>query len=323
MKVIETKSQKKATEVVGPTRQDRGRRIVEHGGQVRRIDDIEYEVKSQTWPDRAYAVFHTERGWICSCPDHMEAGHQCKHIHAVDISIRMRRAVQTGTTIRQVDPTKCKHCSSPHIVKDCIRHFKKGDVQQYRCKDCSKRFTHNLGFEGKCATPEQISTAIELLFAGMSTRKVATTLKGMGVKVSHQTILNWATQYASIMERFADSILPHLGEQWRTDEVYVSVKGNPRYIFAMLDTETRYWIAKMVAEHKGNDDVAPMFKKAKDVAGKVPETLVSDAAANFHNAWREQYALATFWTRTPHTSTKLSLMGCTTTTRWSRSTATP
>ena len=26
------------------------------------------------------------------------------------------------------------------------------------------------------------------------------------------------------------------------------------------------------------------------VAGKVPETLVSDAAANFHNAWREQYA---------------------------------
>ena len=46
----------------------------------------------------------------------------------------------------------------------------------------------------------------------------------------------------------------------------------------------------MVAEHKGNDDVAPMFAKAKDVAGKVPETLVSDGAANFHHAWREQYA---------------------------------
>ena len=61
MKVIESKSQKKATEVVGSTRADRGRRI----------DDIEYEVASQTWPDHAYAVFHTERGWICSCPDHM------------------------------------------------------------------------------------------------------------------------------------------------------------------------------------------------------------------------------------------------------------
>ena len=124
-------------------------------------------------------------------------------------------------------------------------------MQQHKCKDCKKRFVHNLGFERKHATSEQVTTAVELLFAGMSNRKVATTLKGMGVKVTHQTIQNWATQYAEVMERFADSIQPRLGEQWRTDEVYVSVKGNPRYIFAMLDTETRYWIAKMVAEPKG------------------------------------------------------------------------
>ena len=50
----------------------------------------------------------------------------------------------------------------------------------------------------------------------------------------------------------------------------------------------------MVAEHKGNDDVAPMFAKAKEVAGKVPETLVSDGAANFHHAWRNQYAPRNF-----------------------------
>ena len=291
---VKTKSQKKAIKVVGPTRQDRGRRIIENGGQVRRIDEYRYEVKSQTWGDRVYEVIHTEHGWLCSCPDSIEAGHHCKHAHAVEMSIRMRDAVRDGITVAPVDPTKCKHCNSSNIVKDCIRRFKKGDVQQHRCKDCSRRFTHNLGFERKRATPKQVSTAVELLFAGMSTRKVSTTLKGMGVKVTHQTVLNWATQYADIMERFADKILPRLGEQWRTDEVFVSVKGNPRYIFAMLDTETRYWIAKMVAEHKGNDDVAPMFEKAKEVAGKVPETLVSDAASNFHHAWKEQYAPKNF-----------------------------
>ena len=282
-------SQNKAVKVVGPTRQDRGRRIYEYGGQITRIDDIEYEVKSQTWPDRAYAVFRTERGWICSCPDHLEAGHTCKHIHAVDLSIRMREAVERTVTIPAVRPGQCK-CGSTNTRKDGIRHFKKGDMQQYRCRECGKRFIQNLGFEKRWATPEQVSTAVELLFAGMSTRKVATTLKGMGVRVSHQTIMNWATAYSRIMEQFADAIMPRVGEQWRTDEVYVSVKGNPRYIFAMLDTETRYWIAKMVAEHKGNDDVAPMFAKARDVAGKVPETLVSDGASNFHHAWRQQYA---------------------------------
>lgn len=50
---------------------------------------------------------------------------------------------------------------------------------------------------------------------------------------------------------------------------------------------------KMVAEHKGNDDVAPMFK-AKQVVGKVPATLISDKAANFHHAWKQQYRAKNF-----------------------------
>ena len=52
----------------------------------------------------------------------------------------------------------------------------------------------------------------------------------------------------------------------------------------MLDGETRFWLAKMVSEHKGNDDVAPVFKAAKKLAKEVPETLISDKAANFHHA---------------------------------------
>ena len=215
----------RATKVVGPTRQDRGRRIAECEGQVRRIDDIEYEVKSQTWPDRADAVFHTERGWICSCPDHMEAGHQCKHIHAVEISLRMREVVQDTVTIRTIDVSRCKFCNHTNIIRCGIRHLKRGDMQQYQCKECGKRFTHNLGFEGKQATPEQVSTAVELVFAGMSTCKTAKALHGMGVKVTHMTVMRWATQYAGIMERYADTIMPHVGEQWRTDEVFVSVRG--------------------------------------------------------------------------------------------------
>ena len=289
----ESANSKRATKVVGPTRQDRGRRIAECEGQVRRIDHAMYEVRSQTWSGRTYEVLHTEHGWLCSCPDHMEAGHQCKHIHAVQISMRMREAVERTVTIPAVK-VKCKFCGGSNVIKDSIRHLKKGSYQQYKCKDCKKRFIYTPGFDKKQATPEHISTAVELVFAGMSTRKTARTLKGMGVETSHTTIMRWATEYARIMERFADSIMPHVGEQWRTDEVHVMVRGNPRYVFAMLDTETRYWIAGMVAEHKGTDDVRPMFAKAKEVAGKAPEMLVSDGATNFHQAWREQYRAKNF-----------------------------
>ena len=286
-------TQKKATKVIGPTRADRGRRIFEYGGQIRRIDDIEYEVLSQTFPDRAYAVFRTERGWICSCPDHLEAGHHCKHMYAVEISLRMREAAQKSTTIRQIDLTKCKFCDG-RIVKDGPRKLKRGKVQMYKCKECGRKFSNNLGFERKHATPEQITTAVDLLFSGLSSRKVAYHLSKHNLNVSYKTVQNWGAQYAGIMERLVDTIIPQVGEQWRTDEAYMSIRGNTRYLFAMLDAETRFWIAKMVAEHKGTDDVRPMFEKAKQIAGKVPETLVSDGAPNFHEAWQEQYAPKNF-----------------------------
>ena len=179
---------------------------------------------------------------------------------------------------------QCKYCDSPNIIKDSNRKFKKGPVQQYKYKDCGKRFTNNLGFERKWATPEQICTAVALVFSGLSSRKAATVIRGMGARSNHRTVLNWAEQYASIMEAYLDKIRPQVGEVWGTDELYLKIRGNQWYLFAMLDSDTRYWIARQVAAHTGTDDVRPMFKKAKKVAGKVPTTLISDKAANFHEA---------------------------------------
>lgn len=106
--------------------------------------------------------------------------------------------------------------------------------------------------------------------------------------------MRWAEQYGKIMESYTDKTQPQVGESWRTDEIYMNIRGNRRYLFAMLDSETRYWIAKQVAEHKGKDDVAPMFKQAKKVAGKIPTTFISDKAANFHHAWKQQYHAKNF-----------------------------
>ena len=274
----------------------RGAEIASKPNQITRIDDLTYTVRSQS-SNRIYELMSTEHGWICSCPDHMYRGVACKHIHAVEISRRMREAVQEEipkTVIKQVDLTKCKRCKSPNVVKDSIRRLKKGDTQQYKCKNCGFRFTHNLGFEGKRATPEQICTAVELVFSGPSSRKTATTIKSMGVRTCHRTVQNWAKEYSDIMEAFADKITPQVGEAWRTDELHLKIKGNKRYLFAMLDSETRFWIAKMVAEHKGVDGVQPMFRQAKRIAGKVPTTLKSDKAANFHRAWKDHYRAKNF-----------------------------
>ena len=276
------------------TRQQRGQLIANMKNQIYRIDDTHYKVNSQS-NNKQYDIISTEYGWTCSCPDHKYRHVCCKHIHAVEISKRMRDAVQKTVIIPQIDLGSCKFCSSENIVKNGTQQLKKGgSVQLYKCKDCGKKFRHNLGFERKQATPEQITMAVDLVFSGLSTRKTAFALKGMNIKVTHQTVLNWTTEYSRLMDKFMDKIQPQVGEQWRTDELYLKIKGNRKYLFAMLDSETRFWIAKMIATHKGNDDVAPMFKQAKKVAGKVPTTLISDKAANFHHAWKKQYKTKNF-----------------------------
>ncbi len=269
----------------------RGAQIAGKPNQITRIDDTTYTVRSQS-SSKVYEVIHTESGWVCSCPDSMYRGVVCKHAHAIEISKRMRAAVQeeVTTTIKVVDLTKCKFCDSTDIIKKGIKRGK----QQFGCRTCGRRFIQNLGFEKKQASPEHITQAVDLLFSGLSSRKVANTLKMVGITVVHTTIQRWGKQYAELMETFVDKIKPQVGEQWRTDELYLKIKGNRKYLFAMLDSETRFWIAKMVAEHKGNDDVAPMFKQAKKVTGKVPTTLISDKAANFHHAWKQQYKAKNF-----------------------------
>ena len=276
-------------------RRQRGQEIAQRGNQIDRLDDLHYTVRSQS-SERVYEIVSTEMGWTCACPDHVYRDVCCKHIHAVEVSRKMREAVQkeATTTIKEVDLGRCKFCDSANIVRKGIKKAKKGDIQMFGCKDCKKRFVQNLGFEKKHATQEQITIAVDLVFSGLSSRKTARSLGMTGVKINYKTVQRWAAEYAGLMDRYLNMITPQVGEQWRTGEIFLMIMGNRRYLFAMLDSDTRYWLAKMVAEHKGNDDVAPLFRKAKEVAGKVPERLISDGAANFGHAHRKQYAPKNF-----------------------------
>ena len=56
-----------------------------------------------------------------------------------------------------------------------------------------------------------------------------------------------------------------------------------------MDDETRFWIAQQVADNKNTSDIRPLFKDAKGIAGKRPNTLISDGARNFHDAFNNEF----------------------------------
>jgi len=273
--------------------------IAEKPNQIMRLDDRFYKVASQNGHGMYNVTKRLNGGWLCDCPDFTYRNVRCKHIWAVQISFAVRKQVE-ARVIEPISFEACIFCRSSNIIKWGIRHNKYGDIQKFACQSCGRYFTVNIGFEKMKHNPQAITTAMQLYFSGESLRNVARSLRLIGAQVSHQTIYRWIAKYTELMQKYLDKITPQVSDTWATDELFLKVKGNMKYLYAMMDEQTRFWIAQEVADTKYTADVRPLFQLAKQVAGKVPKTLISDGAANFHEAYTKEFRTMKVENRTEH-----------------------
>jgi transposase-like protein len=257
--------------VIG-TREDRGRAIAEKDRQIMRINDHSYKVKSQS-SDILYDITQTEIGWKCTCPDHQTRGVKCKHIFAVELVFNLREQVKKNVIIQPIILSECIFCHSANLKKNGIRHNKSGDIQRFECLDCHRTFSINIGFEKMKHNPKAITTAMQLYFSGESLRNTEKSLRFLGIDVSHKTIHNWIGKYTLLMKQYVDKLKPNVGDTWRADEVFVKFSGDMKYLFALMDDETRYWIAQEVGNTKDRHDARNLFHEGKEIAGKRPNVL--------------------------------------------------
>jgi len=261
-------------------REQRGMQIAQQESQIKRIDENTYTVKSQSH-NGEYHISKVCGEWICECPDNKYHHVTCKHIHAVLFSQSLRAEVAVSKVIAEITVKACQYCGSNDIVKDGVRHNKHGDLQIYLCRSCGHNFTINLGFERMRATPQIITSAMQLYFTGESLRNVQKFLRLQGVKVSHVAILKWIKKYIRLMDNYLEKIKPNVSDTWRADELYIKIKGNMKYLFAMMDDETRFWIAQEVADTKLKHDARVLFHSAIRVTGKQPKTLITDGLRSY------------------------------------------
>jgi len=270
------------------TREERGEAIAKLSGQIKRIDERTYSVKSQSH-NGEYIIRKVDDEWLCECPDNKYRHLICKHIFAVDFSSQLRSEVAVNRVIAEVNVNSCQFCGSNQIVKAGLRKNKNGNIQKYLCRECGHYFTINLGFERMRATPQIITSAMQLYFTGESLRNVQKFLKLQGVTVSHVAILKWIKKYVALMKDYADRITPNVSDTWRADELYVKVRGNLKYLFAIMDDETRFLISQEVAETKEKHDARNLFMMAKRLMEKQPKTLITDGLTSYHVASKEVF----------------------------------
>jgi len=272
-------------------RKEKGKQIALKSDLIR-LSDYHYHVHSQT-TKRDYDVILVSDNWTCNCADHKFRHVCCKHIHAIEFSIKLREEVRekNKVTISPITTQNCSFCHSQNIKKFGVRHNKSGDIQRFLCSDCHRTFSINLGFEKMKSSPETITNSLQLYFSGESLRSIQKFLKLQGVNVDHSTIYKWIKKYTKLMKSHLDKITPQVGDSWRADEVYIKVRGELKYVFSLMDDETRFWIAQEVANRKEGHDASSLFRMGKDVTKTKPKVIITDGLHSYSEAYRKE-----FWT---------------------------
>ena len=122
---------------VSVLRIDRGRSIAEKPNQILRQGKRFYKVVSQSGHGTYDVTKRKVGGWLCTCPDFQYREVKCKHIWAVEFSLKLRDKVKESIVIQPLAINACLYCKSNNIKKDGLRHNQCGTIQIWNCKTCN------------------------------------------------------------------------------------------------------------------------------------------------------------------------------------------
>src|SRR5664280_2534766 len=103
------------------TRAERGQAIALLEGQIKQIDDCLYVVKSQS-NHGEYTVNKINGELVCDCPDNKYRHVPCKHIHAIEFSLKLKEQIKIRRVIEEVTVSNCIYCHSANTKKFSVRH---------------------------------------------------------------------------------------------------------------------------------------------------------------------------------------------------------
>jgi len=256
--------------------------IVARGNQITTIKpNYKYKVQSQSNPNKFYDVVKNDNQYYCTCNHHRTTKRHCIHILAVKFQNTLKESKET---ILQ-DTVKCDKCGSVNTVKNGTRKNKSGIINRYLCKDCGFRFTDNNGFKKRRSEPEKIALALDLYFRGLSVRKIAEHFQQVyNLHVSHMTVYRWLVDYSKLASEWMDKQNTPTGERWHIDETVLKVNGEHRYLWNVLDSESRYLLATHVSKNRNLQNTMTPIKKAKKTTTDRPKEVLTDGMMTYPRA---------------------------------------
>jgi len=248
--------------------------------------------------------------WSCSCPDHQTRNVICKHIFAVQFSLKLKIDVETDIKSHKIIGDECAVtcpvCKSPNVIKRGIRRTSYGEIQRYGCHDCNHRFVIDKGFSRVKFDPKVITLTLDLYFKGVSLRKITDHIQQFhDRKVCQTTPMRWIKKYTTLLGKYAEKYEAEVGNIWHSDEttVFIKKEGQKKcyqWLWNIMDAKTRYLLASQITETRFVNDARIPLKKAKEIANRRPDAIVTDGLQAYQRAIKAEFYDHTAPIQNPH-----------------------
>ncbi len=260
--------------------------IVARGDQIETVSPTEFTVQSQSRPETRYRVTSVRGRWNCECAFRAETGAACIHI----LSVRFRAGLQESKVPMPDSCPPCEKCRSSAVVRTGVRRNKSGAVRRYLCRTCGTSFCGREGYLKRRSDPELIAKALDLYFRGVSLRQVAAHFaQSYGLSVSPMTVYRWIVHYSKLASEWMSGQRAKVGETWHVDERFVNVDGETRYLWNVMDSETRFLLASRISKGRGIPEARAAFKEAKEATDVRPTEIRSDGYPGYPEAIRHEF----------------------------------
>jgi len=196
----------------------------------------------------------------------------------------MPQHIEQTITERQII---CKHCGSTDVWKS---GFKDGN-QYYKCKKCGHRFIGKDTLSMYKYDKKIITRAMEFFYGGMSLRKVQNKFDDLDqMHISKTTIWNWVMHFTNLVIEYTKSLRPtKISDSWFVDETMIKVHGRNKWLWALIDEDTRYLLACNFTTTRTSNDATKLFKDAKHHAGRKPFVISTDKLKAYQRAFNRVF----------------------------------
>ncbi len=260
--------------------------IVARGDQITEAKPGEYSVRSQSRQGANYTVTVTRNRWSCTCSFHAESGGlTCIHI----LAVKFRAGFQGSREVPETVLT-CARCGSGDVTHYGRRANKSGVVRRLKCGTCGATFSGKEGFRNRRANPDMIAKALDLYFRGTSLRQVADHFaQAYNLPISAMTVYRWVTHYSELAAKWLDAQGAKVGEKWNVDETVVSVDGDKRWVWNVMDAETRFLLATHVSKNRSLANTRAPLQKARRATRTLPEEIRTDGMSAYPAAIKKEF----------------------------------